>query len=166
VEITGCDLVIFTFTQPLDVFARVRTSVLVRWPAALVDGFDEPPTGPMLLSAVPAERLRGHLLFYRDAAMARHADDLAYVPMTDGDGPFAVAARVRRGVEFELAGLTELHATDRDPAGVRPPKPYCAWLCTPEVIEVTAVTPGDPASHPFSSWVLGEVKRACVGPPD
>jgi len=167
VEITGWDSVVFTFTPPREVFARVRASILARWPAALVDGLDEPPSGPEPLAAVPVERLPagpGHLLFYRDGAMARHMEEAAYVPMADGDGPFAVAIRVRRGVEFEVSGLDELRAADHDPGGIRPPDPYPAWLCTPEVIEVTAVTPGDPESHPFSAWVLGEVKRACSSP--
>jgi hypothetical protein len=167
VEITGCDSVVFTFTRPRDVFTRVRASILARWAAALVDGFEDRRSGPEPLSGVPDERLparRGHLLFYRDAAMVRHMDEVAYVPMADGDGPFAVATRVRRGVEFEVSGLNELRAADRDPAGPRPPRPYQAWLYTPEVIEVTAVTPADLASHPFSSWVLAEVKRACSGP--
>jgi hypothetical protein len=59
--------------------------------------------------------------------------------------------------------LDELCAAEHTPGGVRPPDPYQAWLCTPKVIEVTAVTPGDPESHPFSSWVMSEVKRACRG---
>jgi hypothetical protein len=167
VEITGWDSVVFTFTPPRVVFARVWASVLTRWPAALVDGFDEPPSGAEPLSGVATERLPagpGHLLFYRDEAMTRHMDDAAYVPMADGDGPFAVITRIRRDVEFEAAGLDELRAANHTPGGVRPPPPYQAWLCTPEVIEVTAVTPGDPESHPFSSWVLREVKRACSEP--
>jgi hypothetical protein len=167
VEITGWDSIVFTFTPPRGVFARVFASVLARWPAALVDGFDEPSSGPEPLAGVPAERLPNgprHLLFYRDADMARHMDEAAYVPVADGDGPFAVITRIRRAVEFEVAGLDELHAADHDPGGVPPPDPYQAWLCTPEVVEVTAVTPGDPASHPFSSWVLAEVKRACSVP--
>lgn len=165
-EITGCDLVVFTFMPPREVFARIFASVLARWPAALVDGFDEPSAGPKQMAQVPSERLpveRGHLIFYRDRAMARHMDEAAYVPMADGDGPFAVITRVRRAVEFEMAGLNELHAADHTPGGVRPPDPYRAWICTPELIEVTVVTPGDPDSHAFSSWVLGEVKRACCG---
>jgi hypothetical protein len=163
-EITGWDSVVFTFTRPQEVFARIKAVVLARWPAALVDGFDESSAGAEALSEVPAERFPsgpGHLLFYRDAAMAKHMDELAYVPMVDGDGPFAVITRDRRAVEFKLSALDEVNAADHDPAGVRAPEPYQAWLCTQEIIEVTAVTPSDPATHPFSSWVLGEVKRAC-----
>src|SRR6185437_4076898 len=96
--------------------------------------------------------------------MARHMDEAAYAPMPDGDGPFAVIARVRRDVEFEAAGLAELRAADHQPGGVRPPEPYRAWLCTPLVYEITAVTPGDPAGHPFSAWALNTVKRACGEP--
>jgi hypothetical protein len=162
-DITGWDSVVFTFTSPREVFARMVESVLARWPAALVDGFDEPPTCPELVARVPSERLPtecGHLMFYRDAVMARHMDEAAYVPMADGDGPFAVITRVRRGVEFKVSGLDELRAADHR---VRPPNPYPAWLCTPELVEVTAVTPGDPATHTFSSWVLAEIRRACCG---
>jgi hypothetical protein len=90
-------------------------------------------------------------------------EEVAYRPMADGDGPFAVITRVRGGVEFKVSALDEVSAVDYTPSGVRPPAPYQAWLCTPEVIEVTAVTPSDPATDSFSCWVLGEVKRACSG---
>jgi hypothetical protein len=116
---------------------------------------------------LPAERFPTgslpHPIFYRDGAMARHMEDHAYAPMADGDGPFAVITRERRDVVFELAGLSELSAADHTPGGPRPPDPYRAWLCSPLVVEVTAVTPADPAAHPFSVWVLDEVKRACSG---
>ena len=103
----------------------------------------------------------GVLLFVRDAAMARHMEDHAYVPMSNGAGPFAIHARVRRRVEFNCEGLDELRVTD-DPLPVgRAPEPYRAWLCSPVVYEITAVTPGDPDEHPFSAWVLETVKRAC-----
>jgi hypothetical protein len=167
VEITGWDRVVFTFTPPRKVFARVLASVLERWPAALVEGLGEPGTRTEPLTGVRAERLPsrdGHLIFYRDAAMVRHMAEEAYVPMTDGDGPFAVITRVREDVEFEVSGLDELHAADHQPQGPRPPDPYQAWFCSPQVIEVTAVTPGDIAAHPFSAWVLAEVKRACRQP--
>jgi hypothetical protein len=91
-------------------------------------------------------------------------DEAAYAPMADGDGPFAVITRARRDVEFEASGLDELRAADHTPGGVRPPDPYLAWLCTPELVEVTVVTPDDPDSQGFSSWVLAEVKRACRAP--
>jgi hypothetical protein len=110
-EVTGCDLVVFTFTSPREVFIRIRASILARWPAALVDGFEGLPPVPEPLADVPVERLpagRGHLLFYRDTAMARHMDEAAYVPMADGDGPFAVATRVRQAIEFEVAGLNAI----------------------------------------------------------
>jgi hypothetical protein len=118
------------------------------------------------LAGVPAERLPGgpgHLVFYRDAAMVRHMGEAGYVPMADGDGPFAVIARVRKDVEFEVSGLNEVHVTDDPPCPVGPPRPYRAWVCTPLVFEITAVTPGDPSRQPFASWVLDEVKRACRG---
>ena len=91
-EITGWDSVVFTFTPPREVFARVLASVLARWPAALVEGLGEPEANLEPVAGVHAERLpteAGHLMFYRDGAMARHREEEAYVPMADGDGPFA-----------------------------------------------------------------------------
>lgn len=166
-EITGWDWVVFTLTPPREVFARVLAAVVARWPGALVEGLGEPGTSTEPVAGVKAERLPrrdGHLIVYRNAAMVAHMKDEAYVPMTDGDGPFAVITRVREDVEFGVSGLEELHAADHQPRGPRPPEPYQAWFCSPQVIEVTAVTPGDVAAHPFSAWVLAEVKRACSKP--
>jgi hypothetical protein len=166
VEITGWDEVIFTFTPPREVFARVLAAVLARWPVALVHDLDAPQSGPEPVAGFTAERLpagAGHLLFYRDAAMAQHMDKVAYAPMADGDGPFAVLTRERRDVVFAVAGLDEIWAANHVRGGPLPPEPYTAWLCSPLVIEVTAVTPDDPSAQPFSSWVLSEIKRACSG---
>jgi hypothetical protein len=70
-------------------------------------------------------------------------------------------------MEFGVSELGELRVADEPPRMVLPPEPYHAWLCTPLVFEITAVTPGDPARDPFSSWVLGAVKRErAVGPTD
>jgi len=166
VEITGWDSVVFTFTPHREVFARVLAAVLARWPAALVDDLDAPEADPEPAAGLPVERLpagAGHLLFYRDAAMARHMDEAAYAPMADGDGPFAVLTRERRDVVFAVEGLDEVWAANHTPGGPHPPDPYQAWLCSPLVVEVTAVTPDDPGSQAFSSWVLAVVKRACSG---
>lgn len=162
-EITGCDLVVFTFAPPRDVFARFFASILVRWPGALMDDTDGP------IRCKPVAGLTGDQLpngeafvnFYRDVAMVRHVEEAAYVPMADDDGPFAVVTRYRRDVEFAISELDETHAENHTPGGIRPPDPYPAWLCSPTVLEVTAVTPGDPDELPFASWVLNEVKRAC-----
>lgn len=164
-DITGCDLVIFTFTPPRDVFARVLASVLTRWPGALMEDTDG-PSGGKPVAGFPRDQLpdgKAFVIFYRDAALVRHMEDAAYVPMPDGDGPFAVATRFRRDVEFAISELDEKHAANHRPGGVRPPDPYPAWLCSATLIEVTAVTPGDPDVLPFASWVLNEVKRACRG---
>jgi hypothetical protein len=164
-DITGCDLVVFTFTPPRDVYARVFASVLGRWPGALMDDTDGPPRGKPV-AGLPREQFpdgEAFVIFYRDAAMVRHMEEAAYIPMPDGDGPFAVITRFRRDVEFAISGLDEKHAADHTPGGVRPPDPYPAWLCSPTLIEVTAVTPGDPDVLPFAAWVLNEVKRACRG---
>ena len=167
-EITGCDLVIFTFELPRVVFTRVLAAVLARWPEALVTNLDE---GAAAVSVAGREVLKDHLPhgdgvlhFVRDMAMARHMKDHAYISMRDGDGPFAIHARTRRGVEFECDRLNELQVTDEPPSQIAgAPDPYPAWICSPLLYEITAVTPGDPDTQPFSRWVLGMVRRACTG---
>jgi hypothetical protein len=164
-DITGCDLVVFTFTRPRDVYVRVLASILKRWPGALMDDTDGPPCGKAV-AGFPQDQLpdgEAFVIFYRDEAMVRHMEEAAYLPMADGDGPFAVAIRFRWDVEFAIWELDEKHAENHTPGGIRPPDPYLAWLCTPTLIEVTAVTPGHPDELPFASWVLTEVKRACRG---
>ncbi len=146
VEITGWDKVVFTCTPPRTVFARVLTSLLTRWPDALVEGIDGSLSRVAPVREILPERLpegEGHLLFYRDAAMIQHSDEAAFVPMADGDGPCGVMTRFRRDLEFEVAKLDEIHAADRELGGVGPPRPYQAWICTPMLIEVTVSNPDD-----------------------
>jgi hypothetical protein len=162
-EITGCDLVIFTTVAPRDVFARVFAAILSRWPQALVDA----TSGDIRAEAIadfPVDRLpeeTGHLIFFRDAAMVRHMDEEAYAPMDDGDGPFAVVTRIRKSVDFEVAGINELFAEDHRTSIASPPEPYQAWICSPRIIEVTVITPADPLVNGFSSWILRKVRRCC-----
>jgi hypothetical protein len=167
-EITGCDQVIFTFESPHVVCTRVISAILLRWPNVIVKNFDE--NGIEILYQIG--KLRGaafpaaihEMLLLRDEDMKRHMTDHAYVPMADGDGPFAILSRVRRHVEFEFQGLIEKRVDDRPTsAAVSSILPYQAWLCTPRVFEITAVLSGDPQTHPFSTWLLEEVKQACRG---
>lgn len=163
-QITGCDSVVFTFTRPRAVFTCFLAAVVARWPGAYLHDLDAPGSDPEPVAGFPAGRLPvgpGWLLFTRDAAMARHMEEAAYTPMADGDGPFAVMTRARRDVEFVASGLRELRAADHPTGGTRRPNPYRAWLATPEVVEVTAVTPD---SQAFSAWVIAEVRRACRAP--
>lgn len=163
-EITGCDSVVFTFADQHEVFALVLAAVVGRWPNALVEDLETPDGQPQPISDFKIQALTdegGHLLFYRNADMIRHMDEEAYLPMSDGDGPFAILSRVRKAVDFAVAGLMEVKATDHQSSGTLPPEPYDAWLCSPTMVEFTAVTPDDPNDHPFSSWVLHILKAAC-----
>ena len=171
-ELTGCDLVIFTFEQPRVVFARVLASILERWPAALVEDLDfgsaavAVPGRDLTVEQLPGEQ--GVLLFVRDEAMSLHMENHAYTPMQDGDGPFAIHSRVRRSIEFSCSALDELQVIDVPASFVKAslvnaPDPYEAWICTPLIYEITVVAPDDPTSHGFSSWVLEIAKQACAG---
>jgi hypothetical protein len=164
-DITGHDSVIFTFAPPREIFAHILTSVLHRWPAALIADANSPLSGEPIAGLPPDQIPAGEAfaLFYRDPAMLQHMEQAAYTPMPDGDGPFAVITRLRRDIEFAISTLTELHAADHTPGGIRPPDPYPTWLCSPTVLEVTTVTPDDPGSSPFAAWVLQQVKQACRG---
>lgn len=160
-EITGHDLVVFTFARPQDVFARFFEAILRRWPDAFVEDTNDHfmPVAKLLGSHLPKDE--AFLIVYRDSSMFRHMEEFAYAPMPDGDGPFAIITRYRRNVEFVISELEEKQADDHTPGGSPPPDPYAAWLCTRTILEVTAVTPGDPDELPFASWVLEELKRAC-----
>ncbi len=171
-EITGCDLVIFTFEQPRVVFARVLASILERWPTALVEDLDfgavavAVPGRDLTVEQLPVEQ--GVLLFVRDEVMGLHMENHAYTPMQDGDGPFAIHSRVRRSIEFSCSALDELQVIDVpvsfvNASLINAPDPYEAWICTPLIYEITVVTPDDPTSHGFSSWVLEIAKQACTG---
>jgi hypothetical protein len=163
-ECNGSDSIIFTFTPPREVFDSIFRFVLARWPAALVADWDGPPE-PEPLAGFSLDRVTDkwtQLQFFRDAAMFRHMEVAPYQPMPDGDGPFAVLARVRRDVEFAISETDERRAADHTPDGGQPPSPYAAWLCARSVVEVSTVTPDRPDASPFAAWVLNEVKRACA----
>jgi hypothetical protein len=163
-EITGWDSVVFTSLGPREVYRFVLASVLRRWPQAIVDDLDDPQAEPLAVETFPDEHLpseRGYLLFLRDAAMTRHMDNSAYMPMSDGDGPFAILARIRQGVEFRCEQLAELRVANEPEF----PKvnPYSAWLCSPSLFEITLITPENPELHAFSIWAFETVKQACRG---
>jgi hypothetical protein len=164
-DITGHDSVIFTFAPPRSIFSHILKSILTRWPAALIAHANTPLSCKPVVSLPPDQIPAGDafVLFYRDPAMLQHMKKAAYTSMPDGDGPFAVITRLRRDVEFAISTLTELHAADHTPGGIRPPDPYPTWLCSPTVLEVSAVTPDHPDSSPFAAWVLGQVRQACRG---
>jgi hypothetical protein len=162
-EPTGFDTVIFTFVRPRHVFRRVLGAIVARWPGSLVDDLDDSEAAPCACSSAGDDSLpseAGVLLFLRDSMMAWHLRDYGYTPMPDGDGPFALWSRKRAGVEFRLRGLEEARVTD-DPRRVGQIDPYPAWLCSPVVYEMTAVTPANPEDHPFSGWACRIVKQAC-----
>jgi hypothetical protein len=163
-DITGWDTVVFTCCQPREVYRRILSAVEFRWPFALVEDLGDAKAwmGSASGKTLPDEWLpsqAGHLMFLRDEAMASHMNSVAYAPMSDGDGPFAVLARTRRGVEFRCELLDEREVIGEPPF----PKvePYSAWLCSPELYEITVVTPDDPERHGFSIWTCELVRRAC-----
>ena len=66
-EITGCDLIVFTFAAPQDVFARFFASILGRWPSALMDDTDGPPRGKPVAGLAVDQLPDGEafVIFYR-----------------------------------------------------------------------------------------------------
>lgn len=163
-EITGRDTMIFTLQGPREIYRRVAAGVLARWPTALIESLDDEestavPAAQVARAQLPAED--GDLLFLRDVRMGGHLEEAGYVLMPDGDGPFAVLSRARRGVQLRCQEVEEVRVTD-DPPRVAPPEPYTGWLCSPLVYEITVVTPGAPEEDPFSRWVCDMVRAACA----
>jgi hypothetical protein len=135
------------------------------WPNYLVDI----ESGIISEDMLPAERLidylsnctpTDHLIlcFFKTMAMRSHLHRRGFTPSRGGQGPFAIYIRTRRQALFQLDGLLELKAADREPGEV---DAYSAWLCCSHCFEVTLVSPSDPASDPFSERLRRLILEAC-----
>ena len=91
------------------------------------------------------------VFFYRDERMKLHMQEQSYVLDSTGEGPFALHFRKRHRVLFELAGVREVDSADKDAIGVAP---YRAMLCSPEILEITLVSPTNSRTEPFSQQIL------------
>lgn len=169
-EPTGWDNVVFTFRHGYEVAAEMVVELFRRWPETTMDLWDEDDSRPgeTFSGAASAEacsqaalRLRhGSLMIYTEARFRERHDELGYT--VDGNGgSFALLFRRRTGVRFDVAKVSEQQADDRAEFGF--PRPYDAVFATPEVVEMTIVTPLDPVANPFSKQIFELLVERCIG---
>jgi hypothetical protein len=161
-ELTGYDTVIFSDSEPRQVFSVFLAALLHRWPNALVDLESE--AGRLIGShtlAVEAKmpEFEGQLLVFRDATMKDHCEQHGYTPMADGDGPVALWLRTREAVRFKFDNLDEIWS---QPVQVGKVEPYSGWLCSSSIRELTIVTPDSPERDAFSMWAIETVLEAAI----
>lgn len=170
-EPTGYDNVLFTFRSGSEVAAETVVELFRRWPEASIDLWDEEDStlGEKFSGAASAEacsraalRLRhGAIMIYTEERFRSLHDEFGYTVDWEG-GSFALVFRRRTGVRFDLGRLSEKQADDRGKIGF--PKPYGAVFASPEVMEITVVTPEDPADDAFSKQVFDLVVARCLAP--
>jgi len=156
------DTVIFTCRRPASAILATLVALRNRWPemATEVEG-RVTLLGGNLPQLQDLQSDRVDVWVCRDPLMRHHQETVGTLPMSDGDGPVALIYRRRPSLTLRLTGVTEFREPEM--GGPMPPKPYPAWLCSPNLYEVTLVSPGDPETHPFSAWLLEIVTQACLG---
>jgi hypothetical protein len=91
--------------------------------------------------------------------MKKHHEEQGYSLDASGEGPFPVHFRKRKEVVFELGNINERSCRDKTIGTI---DPYSGWLCSPEVLEVSIVTPSNPENDLFSKWVVAQVISSCT----
>lgn len=157
-DIAGYDSVVITSASSHSVVRNFIQRLRGRWPTFLmeVEGLDAKvereggASNLACLSAMDGER-HSIIYFYRDDEMKRHFKDHSWVLDASNEGSFSLHFRMRREVVFELAGVKELATGEKKVGHV---EPYPGILCSPTILEITLVSPGDPAEEPFSHQIL------------
>jgi hypothetical protein len=157
-EIAGFDSVVITSASSHGVVRKFINRLRERWPAFLmeVEGLNAKverqggATNLACLSVMDGER-HSIIYFYRDDQMRRHFKDHSWVLDSSNEGSFSLHFRMRRQVVFELASVKELTTGEKSVGHV---DPYPGILCSPTILEITLVSPGDAAEEPFSHQIL------------
>jgi hypothetical protein len=157
-DIAGYDSVVFTSVSSENVARALTNRLLDRWPALLMDvekldsrqEVNAITTSNDCVSAISGER-HAVVYYYRDNEMRQHFRDKGWVIDVSNEGPFSIHFRQRRNGVFELSGINELCSGETRIGKV---DPYPAILCSPNLLEITLVSPGDPAIEPFSGQLL------------
>lgn len=159
----GWDTVIFTAASAVRVCAAMIEAQKTRWPNLILHlewgkpfEFQTKGAPPAACYAKLKSERRAVVYFFRDAAMQQFFQEEAWLLDATGEGPFTVYFSRRMDIDFELAGV-------REPIGInqigRETSP--ARLVAPEILEVTLVSPGDPAEEPFCKEVFERLRRCC-----
>ncbi len=90
--------------------------------------------------------------------MKERHQHVGHVADPTGESLLDFHLRRRANVQFALQGVDESVS-----GNVSCPRPYSATLCSPEILEVSLVTPGDPSEDRFSRWAYEICTQACLG---
>lgn len=100
----------------------------------------------------------GGFYIVRDAEMQEHSELTGGALMQDGEGPVDIFYSVQKQLDFRIT--VESEVSNKELFAARPP--YAAWLCSDIIYSITVVTPENPDSDPFSAWICGLAKAACL----
>jgi hypothetical protein len=92
--------------------------------------------------------------------MAAFFEQEGYSLMPSADGPISFYICKRHNVLFDPPHLIEIQRGDERKTSIRP---YNAWLCSESITELTAVTPENPKTDPFSQWAVQVLFMSCLG---
>jgi hypothetical protein len=164
-DIIGYDSVIFTHTLNTNVVQQFADRLCDLWPNMLMDVelMDAKEERVRLSSSTDCSRFiaderHSIIYFYRDEQMKQHFIEEAGVLDSTLQGPFSLHFRKRKRILFELEGVNEITTDEKR---LRAPAPYSAFLCSPEVLEITLVSPGDPREEQFSHQIFSMV-LSCI----
>ena len=155
-EPTGFDNVVFTARPVVVVVSEFIREIMGPWPDLRIEFLDpefrEILTGPEAIVACARLIKNGYSLsvnLYGDAHLQTHCHEFVYTLANDECGPAGLYARTRGDIEFQLEGVDEIRSDDPGPVG-----PYRAIMASPELGELTLVTPGDPKTNNYSAKLL------------
>ena len=163
----GFDTVLFTANKSLELIRSVTKSVGMRWDDYIIDVDADDNMMRSSLSAVDHRLFTGvelatHTIvtLLKDEQMESFFNKRSYELMANGEGAISYHFRHRQKIMFRLGELTEVRRGEGEKLAVAP---YNAWLCSGTILELTVVTPANPASDPFSKWAVQLLIDACLG---
>jgi hypothetical protein len=163
-DITGYDTVVFSWSAHASFLTSLVLLIKRLWPGLIIDVELLDSNGKIYglevesLDALSKER-HSIIYFYRDDTMKQHLESYGYNLDLSKEGPFAIHLRKRKKVVFALQNITELTSVENDIGII---EPYPAWLCSPEVLEITLVSPDNPIENGFSKQILAYIIKSCI----
>lgn len=165
-EPRGWDTVLFSANRASGLMRQIAQAISERWDDCLIE--TDIDNTQQTLRCLDFSNIDHSVLdscrhsvvtFSKDEEMADFFHDVSYRLMDCGEGSFSYHLRDRTKILFELTGVTEVVRGAGETMAVRP---YNAWFCSASILELTAVTPGDPKTDPFSEWVVKTLINACL----
>lgn len=165
-EPNGHDTVVFATSQPSVIVPRILKALAERWKDYIIDVELDDRKSKFKFTTLNWDIIDqwddfSHIILYivKNGRMAQLFRERGYELANNREGPLAFHLRRRSNVLFRVDELTEVRRGD-DEFGIM--DPYKAWVCSDCLLELTAVTPADPASDEFSKWAVELLIHACL----